>query len=104
MNTEELKMIMDALSSLGANGKEAFIWWMVISYGSKIVLGLMVLAGVIGIPWVITKAVALHCARGRALQEIGRLVGVRYWPGSEYPSPGERIEDIVSAATERMGK
>lgn len=33
MNTEELKMIVDMLSSLGANGKEAFIWWLVAQYG-----------------------------------------------------------------------
>lgn len=29
MKTEELKMILDALASMGAAGKDAFIWWLV---------------------------------------------------------------------------
>lgn len=32
MSTEEIKLITDLLSSLGANGKEAFIWWLLINY------------------------------------------------------------------------
>ena len=30
MNTEQLKMIIDALQSMGAQGKDAFIWWLVL--------------------------------------------------------------------------
>ena len=29
---EELKVIMDALSTMGAEAKEAFIWWIIIRY------------------------------------------------------------------------
>lgn len=29
MNTEELTILMDTLRSLGADGKTAFIWWLV---------------------------------------------------------------------------
>lgn len=30
MNMEELKLIADTITSLGAQGKEAFIWWVVL--------------------------------------------------------------------------
>ena len=103
MSTEELKMVMDALSSLGANGKEAFIWWMVISYGSRLVIGLMVLCAAIGIPYVITRCIAAHSARGRALQVIGERLGVDYLPWREYTPPGTRIEDVVAAFNAKHG-
>ena len=32
MNTEELKIIMDALVQLGEAGKSGFIWWLVMKY------------------------------------------------------------------------
>ena len=32
MNTEELKIIMDALVQLGEAGKMGFIWWLVMKY------------------------------------------------------------------------
>lgn len=35
---EELKVIMEAISQLGAAGKEAFVWWLVIKYGVSSVL------------------------------------------------------------------
>lgn len=28
MSTEQLKMILDAFTAMGANGKEAFVWWL----------------------------------------------------------------------------
>jgi len=33
MSTEELKMIINMISSLGENGKEAFFWWLFMDYG-----------------------------------------------------------------------
>ena len=32
MNTDEIKMIVDLIAGLGAAGKDAFIWWLVIKY------------------------------------------------------------------------
>ena len=33
MNAEELKLITEAITTLGAQGKEAFIWFLVLKYG-----------------------------------------------------------------------
>lgn len=33
MNIEEIKLITEAVTSLGAQGKEAFIWWLVMDKG-----------------------------------------------------------------------
>ncbi len=38
MNAEELKLITDAITTLGVAGKEAFIWFLVIKYGLTWVL------------------------------------------------------------------
>ena len=45
MNTEELKIIMDALVSLGEAGKSGFIWWLVLSYGMKYLTILFFIVG-----------------------------------------------------------
>lgn len=41
MNAESIKLITEALSTLGASGKEAFVWWLAINYGLAYLLGLM---------------------------------------------------------------
>ena len=32
MNTEELKLILETIASLGDSGKAAFIWWLIIKH------------------------------------------------------------------------
>ena len=41
MNAEELKLITDAITTLGVQGKEAFIWFLVIKYGFQYLLHLI---------------------------------------------------------------
>lgn len=33
MNIEEIKMITETISTLGVQGKEAFIWWLILDKG-----------------------------------------------------------------------
>ncbi len=38
MNPEELKLIVETITTLGAQGKEAFIWFLVFKYGISALL------------------------------------------------------------------
>ena len=77
---EELKLILEALASLGAAGKEAFIWWLVVA---KIVQPAMILAGVIAVTWIIVKAVGKFNDEHAALDTIAKELGMRwFWSGS----------------------
>jgi hypothetical protein len=50
MNTEQLKMMLDAFAALGSAGKEAFIWWLALDKGLPVfgwmfaVVGLCIVA------------------------------------------------------------
>lgn len=40
MNTADLKLIVDMINNLGAAGKDAFIWWLVMNYGLSALVSL----------------------------------------------------------------
>lgn len=44
MNTEEIKMIVDMIAQLGTQGKEAFIWWLVMDKVLPWTLGFMLIS------------------------------------------------------------
>jgi hypothetical protein len=39
MDKESLKLIIDAINSLGANSKDVFIWWLIVQYGATYIFG-----------------------------------------------------------------
>ena len=41
MDIEQLKLIIDTLNSLGENSKEAFIYWIIIKYGTTYLFGII---------------------------------------------------------------
>lgn len=41
MDIENLKLIINTLNSLGANTKESFIWWLVLTTGPTYIFGLI---------------------------------------------------------------
>jgi hypothetical protein len=96
MNTEELKMILDAMTSLGANGKEAFIWWLALKYGTALLTSGMILTAVLGVPYLILRTVRQASARNAALKEIANAVGVDFWDWSD----GDPHEHGVTAVIE----
>lgn len=50
MNTEQLRIIVDLLNSLGAGSKDAFITWLIVNYASVYLFGIIwsVIAAYIG--------------------------------------------------------
>ena len=45
MNTDQLKMVMDMLSTMGAAGKDAFVWWLLFDKALPVVGWLATFAG-----------------------------------------------------------
>ena len=55
MSTEQLQMILNAMQGLGLEGKEAFIWWLVLDKGLPVV-GWLSGLGLIG--WCVLQVVS----------------------------------------------
>lgn len=44
MSMNELQLVLNAMTTLGAAGKEAFIWWLVMEKGLAFICGMSVIA------------------------------------------------------------
>lgn len=51
---EELKLVVEALTGLGAQAKEAFIWWLVFD---KLIPPVMFLAFTVTLAWTVLKVI-----------------------------------------------
>lgn len=67
MDTTQLQMILTALESLGAEGKGAFIWWLVLDKGLPVIGWLLALCGVL---WIARQVIKCHVAGMRAETEL----------------------------------
>jgi hypothetical protein len=101
VSTEELKMVLDAISQLGASGKEAFVWWMVFSYGTHLLTGLMMLTAVLCVPYMILRAVVRYNRRTDVLGDIAAKLGVEFWSWADH-APGHGLKDIVVALDKKL--
>lgn len=101
---EELKIVMEAIAQLGQAGKEAFVWWLVLTYGTKILTSMMVLTGALGVPWLILRTVRQSSSRNEALTAIGKDLGVDYyyWADSDYE--GHDAKAVLAAFKASRGK
>ena len=102
MNTEELKMVLEAISNLGENGKEAFLWWIVLKSGTTLLTTLMILAGTLGIIYIVLRGIMRISHRNAALMEIGKAFGVDFWHWADHEVPGHGINDILVAFRSRI--
>ena len=93
--TEELKVVMEAIQSLGADGKQAFVWWLVLTRGVTF-LGFCMwfcvgLVGVVFVKRLIWRAMenyrmvesARQCEDAAFISELCRCTHTQY-PPAEY--------------------
>ena len=85
--TEELRIIMETIGQLGQAGKEAFIWWLVMSYLFRyLTVGFFI--AILGfISCRIIAAVKGHQQECRIVSEIAQKAGVRpscYYDREQY--------------------
>ena len=72
MSTEQLKMLLDAMQSLGAGGKEAFIWWLAMDKGLPVVGWLLTLFAIV----VVARLVIRHAANCSRFDEVRESLGM----------------------------
>lgn len=90
---EELKLILQTMSSLGGEAKEAFIWWLVFD---KLVPAVCFLTGLLAALW-ITLKIVMVCSYERELQLIRDAMGV----GSRGPVVLEELRAMEAWIRER---
>lgn len=98
MNTEELKMVLETIGQLGAAGKEAFIVWLAAKYGFALIQAGMVLCGILGLPWMITRCILKYGKYADELREIAKLCGLS---SSEYQGYDCIRPEVIRIAVER---
>ena len=95
MNAEELKMVLDAIATLGVNGKEAFIWWLVLKYGSSLITSVMFLIGALCVPYLVLRTIRQLSRSNTALKEIAKNLGVDFWDWADDDVSGHGTRDVV---------
>lgn len=97
---KELELILQAVANLGAAGKEAFIWWLVID---KVVIGAMCLAGVLGLPWIIARSIAKFNNEHRALESIAKDLGMKIFHPDCYDSD-YNLDGLMKRFREKLAR
>lgn len=97
MNTEQLKMILDALQSMGVTGQSAFIWWLVID---KLVPSLVALFAISCAAFLLIRVVSLHSANSY-LAALRDRMGIGS-PGPLYQSEFDEVRKRVETLMEKQ--
>ena len=77
MNAEELKTILDAISTVSGNASNAAVWWIALHYGTKIVGMLAAATTVVWVATAIIRVVAATNAWSSLGAEVSRAWGAR---------------------------
>ena len=97
---KELELILAAVANLGAAGKEAFIWWLIID---KVVVGMFILTAAISIPWIISRAFGRFNSEHLALEAIAKELGMEYfWASSG--NDDHNVNGLIKRLHERIRK
>lgn len=72
MDTEQLRMILDTLATMGAEGKSAFVWWLVIDNATPVVVVSIIAATVAYVARLVHKA----NNDSQSMLELGDLLGI----------------------------
>ena len=77
METEQLKLILETLRTLGEAGKEGFLWWLLLDKGPTIICSILV-PSVIGLAILaVYKANTKYCEYKQFAEEVLSLIGHR---------------------------
>jgi len=76
MDTEQLELIMKTLSTMGEDGKDAFIWWVILDKALPVVGGLIALFALMSGTLVAIRVYLTFCEMGKKLKNLRDLLGV----------------------------
>jgi hypothetical protein len=80
METETLKTIVEMVKSLGAESKEAFIWYLAAHYGVNLLMFLVAFASIIYVIRLVIGALSKKSEEGRYLLELAKAAGTGSYP------------------------
>lgn len=100
MKTEELKMIVDLLQSLGDSSANAFMWWLVSTTGVSILESIITAAGFLGVVYMITKTIANSIGLESWGQQVRDALGV----GSPGPLISRERKEVIEAIRKLKAK
>lgn len=92
MNTEEIRLVVDALRQLSGDASTAAIWWMVMRYGAELVVWLAGFGSVVGCVWMLVRAKV----EGNRWADFGRKIA-KAMGGRGDLDTFDRDQDIVWA-------
>lgn len=101
MNAEELKIITEAITSLGAQGKEGFIWWLVMKYGLDFLGVLLLVVSIAFAAWLFysyhVRQLSKNDFRGNLFSRLDRAA-TDAW--IHHPESGKYAKDLYKIYTE----
>ena len=96
MNKEELELILSAITALGSQGKDAFLWWLLASKIAPIIGWLITLFGVIFMGIQIAKVIYNQSRCAKFGEEVRDLLCVGC---TGYLTEGEMQDSIRKLKT-----
>lgn len=100
MNIEELKLILEAVSQLGAQGKEAFIWWLIL----ETVPSFLIWSGIVGAIYYVISTMrrsALFGATEEFFKDTRDILGIGcggYLTQHEMTHTQARLRELAKAS------
>jgi hypothetical protein len=77
METEQLKLILETLRTLGEASKEGFLWWVLLDKGPIVICSILI-PSVIGLAILaVYKANTKYCEYKQFAEEVFSLIGYR---------------------------
>lgn len=96
MDTEQLKMILETLRTMGAAGQDAFVWWLLLDKALPIAAWLVTFAGLL---WL-----ALHLIQRIGVGGVGEQVRDLLGVGSPGPMTGGEARETMRRVREMVEK
>ena len=98
MDTEQLKMILETLRTMGAAGHDAFVWWLLLDKALPVLAWLLTFCGLVWLAWCLIQRVGVNGAGEQVRDALG--VGS---PGPMLPSEARETLRRVREMMEQRG-
>lgn len=94
MNTEQLKMILDTLQTMGAAGHDAFVWWLVLDKALPVLGWLLTFSGLVWLAWHLMQRIDA-CSIGEQVRDAVGVGSAGPLVPSEARETLKRVHELV---------
>jgi len=75
MNIEELKLVLQTIQGISGDASTAAILWVALHYGSGIITGLLTAGTILGMVYLVIKAIMANTEWANAVKEVCKAYG-----------------------------